>query len=270
MRSLADIIEKVHSGVFHVVFLDTQRKRIGSGTAFTSSKFLLTNGHVFDFPPETNEVWIRQSLHTSLSEGACLRVEDFRRRLVTASPPEEYDYAVLDVPELNQFKPFQFAIDGKNGHRIGDPVFFLGYPLEHKNLTCHSGVISSLYKTNNVEVIQIDASVNPSNSGGPLIDPKTERVLGIVTRKATGLTGMFNQLRLALKENMRVIDVATKGGASGVFIGGVSPMEAIKTGQFQIMQLLSEVERSANVGIGYAFSCKHVVEDVIYQTRVQN
>ena len=127
------------------------------------------------------------------------------------------------------------------------------------NLVCHAGVASSFYLSNNVDIIQVDASVNSSNSGGPLIHPKTGDVLGIITRKATGLTNMFAQLRATLNDNIRQIQQAQQAG--GISLMGINPLQAIEASQGQMLHLLSEIERSANVGIGYAFSAKHLLED---------
>jgi S1-C subfamily serine protease len=90
-------------------------------------------------------------------------------------------------------------------------IALLGFPLEHDNLTCHQGVISSFYESGPAKIIQVDASVNAGNSGGPLIDPETGAAIGIVTRKATGLSKLFNELRNSIKQNIQVAQAATGG-----------------------------------------------------------
>ena len=162
------------------------------------------------------------------------------------------------MPELMHLGPHQFELRKPSIKKIGQPVAFLGYPLEHMNLTCHAGVISSFYRSGNVNVIQIDASVNPSNSGGPLFDPDAGDVIGIITRKATGLTAMFSALRGALRSNISIIESRPAGD---ILLGGISFTEALAASQHQMLQTLDQIERSANVGIGYAFSCEHLLED---------
>jgi S1-C subfamily serine protease len=93
----------------------------------------------------------------------------------------------------------------------------LGFSLEHDNLTCHQGIISSFYRSGLDEVIQIDGSVNAGNSGGPLIDPETGVAFGIVTRKATGLSQLFAHLRQSIEAN---IDVAQRTGG-GIAVGEI-------------------------------------------------
>lgn len=42
-------------------------------------------------------------------------------------------------------------------------------------------------------------AINPSYSGGPLFDPETGDVIGIITRSATGPTNVFAELRTAIQ-----------------------------------------------------------------------
>jgi hypothetical protein len=104
--------------------------------------------------------------------------------------------------------------------------------------------------------------VNAANSGGPLILPETGEVIGIVTRKATGLSNMFDILRDSLRRNLQELTRLRSGGGS-ISIGGVDPVQAAEVTQSQLLILLDQIERSANVGIGYAFSAKHLLEDAL-------
>jgi hypothetical protein len=44
-------------------------------------------------------------------------------------------------------------------------------------------------------------------------------------------------------------------------LGGFDPVEGFKAGQNQILATLDEIERQANVGIGYAISAEHLLSD---------
>jgi hypothetical protein len=97
--SLADVFEKVKSGVFHIVFLDAGNNRVGSGTAFSTCGYLVTNHHVFSGPRDTR-VWIRRETHKSPAEGVLLSYPNFERRLRSGSDRNNFDFAILDFPEL--------------------------------------------------------------------------------------------------------------------------------------------------------------------------
>jgi S1-C subfamily serine protease len=262
--SLPDIFEKVKNGVFHIVFLDAKDKRLASGTAFATCGFLVTNHHVFVGPPESR-VWIRKQGDTSTKDGVLFSYADFSKRLRSGSEQNQYDFAILDVPEiLKKETTFQFNLSSADGKRIGERVAFLGFPFEHENLTCHTGIISSFFQSGPAKVIQLDASVNASNSGGPLVDQNTGDVFGIVTRKATGLTNGFEALRETLKKNITTMQAA--GAKVRVSIGGVDQMGALIGSQSQMLATLDEIERQANVGIGYAFSIEHLMNDNLIHT----
>jgi hypothetical protein len=257
MTDLPAIIERVRSGVFHVVFLDEHSKRLGSGSAFYAHRHLITNGHVFDTPNGTKKIWIRRQEHKEFSQGLVIDVSDFISRRIIASPAEEFDYAVLNIPEINIFSPFEFELKPAQEGQIGADVAFFGYPLDKYNMTCHRGIISSIYRVNQTHNIQIDASVNPGNSGGPLIDLSSQSVIGFITRKATGLTKLFNEPKITLHHNIHLISNLS----GGVILMGVDFKQFALAGQQQVLSLVAEIERTANVGIGYAFSSCHLLDD---------
>jgi hypothetical protein len=123
-------------------------------------------------------------------------------------------------------------------------------------------MISSIYQTGPTNILQIDGSVNHSNSGGPLLDVESGEVLGIITRKATGLTQMFQQLLQSFDENIK----ALQGAKGKIGLSGVDPIAALVAGQHQMQRVAWEIERSANVGIGYAFNMAHVSSDAVFQS----
>ena len=130
-------------------------------------------------------------------------------------------------------------------------------------MSCHAGIISSLYESNRVSVIQINASVNSSNSGGPLFDPSNGQVIGIVTRKATGLTNMFDEMKKAVQANIKFVE----SGSDNVRLSGISFRASLVSQQRQMLSTLEQIERSANVGIGYAFSTEHLLEEPRFTER---
>lgn len=259
-QTLADTIQQVRSGVFHIVFLDENDRKIGSGSAFAIKGRLVTNNHVFS-APANSRVWVSREEHLAPTDGVLLSHKEWTSRLIFGSDENNGDFAVLDMPELEQFSPHKFEMKKSDSLRMGEEVLFMGYPLDHSNVVAHRGSVSSIYKSNTVSVIQIDGSVNASNSGGPLIDLLDLKVAGIITRRATGLTSIMDQLRTAVEQNVQLLERARAPG-SKVIIGGVDPVEVAKVNQIQMLQVLGEIERSANVGIGYAFSLNDLIEQL--------
>jgi S1-C subfamily serine protease len=222
-----------------------------------ANDLLLTNNHVYVGHLTAHRVGLRRD---DMPAGQCrvFSCQQFASSLVTGSTEQSYDYAALRVPEIVRDTDHQFTLEIPGPRRIGDAVALLGFPLEHDNLTCHQGIISSFYRSGVAEVIQIDASVNAGNSGGPLIDPETGVAFGIVTRKATGLSRLFEELRGSIEANV-TMGQGLRG--SGFTVGDLDFIESFIVSQNQMLLTLSEIERQANVGIGYAFSAEHILAE---------
>lgn len=255
MNMFDDLYKRVRSGVLHIMF-SKDGKRIGSGSGFLLHGYLVTNNHVLNCFP-ADEIMI------SYSSGSLrFTFAEFTAMLVAGSTVHNYDYAVLDIPALRSEGLYDFHIEKLIKPTIGREYAVLGFPLDHNNLTIHRGIISSLYTRNSVNTIQLDASVNNGNSGGPLVELTDGGVVGIVTRKNSGLSDTFNEFQKTLDHNIAIIE---KGMCSGtISFGGFDPNQALKEGQLQLKQLCREIERSANTGIGYAFSIEHLAQESVF------
>lgn len=246
---IADIVQEVKSGVVHIVHI-VEGKRVSSGTGFMVNGYLVTNFHVIYSSPKNSNIILKilDSDSNDLSNAIKLNREDLMQKTITASDEKNNDYIVLNIPELKNINLYNFGLSSHHHKRIGDQILFLGYHFDNFNLACHTGIISSIYKKNNIDIIQIDASVNNSNSGSPLIDPITSNVIGIITRKESALTPKFNQLRSLTRNTIERLY------NSKTYINAVEPIQEIRSNNQQILELYNQIERSANVGIGYAFS----------------
>jgi Trypsin-like peptidase domain len=242
----------IRTGVIHIEF-HTKGQRVASGTGFMCKGFLVTNNHVFAGPRDST-VTLAWQPNAASDERIEVRLPyaNFAASLVAGSDRNNLDYAILKIPTLDQYQLHQFKIS-RASKSIGEDIFILGFPLEHRNLVAHKGAVSSVFQSGPAKVIQLDISVNQSNSGGPLIDSDTGDVLGIVTRKGTGLTRMFDELTRVFDQNITALE-----RSRGVAIMGVDPIAVFIAGQNQMKLLSNEIQRSANVGIGYAFSIDHV------------
>ena len=84
------------------------------------------------------------------------------------------DIALLQI--LNYRSPYYFSMkDISKNIIINTTVITLGFPLGQDKLKLTKCIISGLDEG----LIQIDAPINSGNSGGPLINLKTNKVIGI-------------------------------------------------------------------------------------------
>lgn len=252
-----DLITKCRSGVAQII-LERGRERISSGSAFLVGNGLVTNSHnIRSFAFDTVVIRFENNNEIRLLSQDCIKA------VSTESQEDDKDFAYLKLSEPEFSGRHVFELSNSTSLSVGEQVLFMGFPFGSAHLTSHLGYVSSLHESNDVEIIQLDGSVNGGNSGGPLIDLKTGKVVGIITRAETGLLrDQFNQLIQALRNNQQILQRQQQGGCK-ISLGGIDPVEAIRASQAAMEQIATQLRRSANVGIGFAFSAKYVRDEIV-------
>jgi S1-C subfamily serine protease len=249
-----------HQSICRIKHLGSNGKIITSGTGFKIiGNKILTNNHVFACPNAVRTVITFFNVDgVTSSQEIIYDQSDFNKLLIIGDPIDGWDFALLTASDFNTI-PGLYLSPETQKTQIGSDVYFLGFPLQSESLTIHSGNISAKYKhSSGIKYIQIDGSINAGNSGGPLIDLATGCVIGLITRKNTGLTEKFSELKDSFQKNM--IQLENKGAS--ISIGGVDPVHALKITQSQLDLLSDEISRSSNVGIGYAFELDEIRQHV--------
>jgi hypothetical protein len=144
--------------------------RLGSGF-FVEPERLLTNAHV------------------TCGAGVALDVKlaDGRRLPGSVRALDDWlDYAVVDVPGA---RATPLPLGDSTELVAGAPVVLIGSPVGLE-ATVHAGKVSFAARNlQGVAHVQLNADVNPGNSGGPVLDGQG-RVVGIVTLRQEGATGV--------------------------------------------------------------------------------
>lgn len=170
-------------------FFAEVREGDGSGAVLDSSGHILTNYHVIEGAREVS---------VGLFDGS-----SYPASLVGADPISDVAILKIDAPrELL----FPVILGDMSELQVGMRVFAIGNPFGLER-TMATGIISSLNRTLPLRgnrtvrsIIQIDASVNPGNSGGPLLDSKG-RLIGITTAIASR-TGQSAGVGFAIPINL--------------------------------------------------------------------
>ncbi len=101
--------------------------------------------------------------------------EEYRGNVVQSH--SALDLAYVEIDSTRTFTPLPLGSSGEV--RVSESVIAIGYPLSDElglDPTVSRGIISAKRE----DYLQTDASLNPGNSGGPLLDPHGN-VIGVIT-----------------------------------------------------------------------------------------
>lgn len=145
---------------------------IGAGTGFfvSSQGHIVSNNHVV---------------------GVC-------RKVTTKINGKVYNLDILATDRVNDlgivkanFRPRSYLSIKSSGAKLGEDIVALGYPLTGRlsdSVKITKGIVSSLSgPENNYSQIQIDAALQPGNSGGPVLNTGAE-VVGVAS---AGLSKLY-------------------------------------------------------------------------------
>lgn len=254
---LNDLWNGIHSSVCSITFTNAAGDRLSSGTGYRTGNYIITNNHVIQVPGarRVSIRFVEADGHTTLIQRDYGRLE-FQQFLVDGDPEDSWDYAILAIDDPEILARPALQLTAQNQHCIGRNVALFGYQFDQPNQSVHSGIISSTFSRAGVDYLQLDSSINNGNSGGPLIDIDSAEVIGIVTRKATGLTEEFDKLIESFRDNIAALEQSR--GMVG--LAGIDPIRALIATQVQMSQVSIELKRSSNVGIGYAYNIRKIRE----------
>lgn len=150
---------------------ETQTVGSGSGVIITSDGYIITNNHVISGA---------EKIKVYLQDGT-----EYEAELIGA---DSYtDLAVIKIDAENLYA----ATIGVSGNlMVGDTIYAIGNPLGVLATSVSKGIISGLDREVTIDgqqmtLMQVNASVNPGNSGGGLFNADGE-LIGIVNSKASG------------------------------------------------------------------------------------
>ena len=141
----------------------------GTGTGFFVNKegYVITNYHVVKLSENNTKIVFRNK-----EKDAKIIAYD-----------EVLDIALLKVEVKNK----NYIMFSNSSPKKAQSILVAGYPYGKyisDDLKITSGIINSLKGIkNNTSMLQIDATVNPGNSGGPIVDKDSGSLVGVATMK---------------------------------------------------------------------------------------
>jgi len=182
---------------------------LGSGFVYDTKGHIITNQHVIE-DADTIEVTF---LDGNITSANVVGMDIYS------------DIAVIKVDsQVTTLHPV--VLGASSDLTVGDPVAAMGNPFG-LSYTLTAGIVSSLERTMEaiggyviIDVIQIDAAVNPGNSGGPLVNIKGQ-VVGVNTALRSE-TGTFTGIGFAIPSDTvkrEIVDLIETGTYKHPWLG---------------------------------------------------
>ncbi len=245
-----------HSSICLIRFLNENDIEVVTVTGFKSGEYIFTHDMINRIHNKAEFVEIRfvkEDGHT-VSAFERLSMHDFTEKIITSYDQEITGFAVISVADLNfgSIPSLQLAL---NRHMyIGQAVALLGFQYDSPSLTIKSGILSTVIHRNGTRYLQFDGTTIWGNSGSPLIDLKTNEVLGIIGYKLDRKNKSYEKLTEISNANIKSLEKAL-----GEFeVSGVDPFQVLIAWQKQILQLAGEIYKASGSGIGIAIDAKSI------------
>ena len=172
----------------------------GTGFFVHPDGFLLTNEHIVEGAKEIAVV---------TSDGRSLPA-----RVIRADAYK--DLALIKVEVVNS--PY-LALGRSADVKVLDSIIAVGFPYAEKigaELSAYDGKVNAIRESGRIPILQIDANVNPGNSGGPVLNDRGE-VVGVVVGKVDAAASLLKEGDLPERINFAIPIDECKGVISAAF-----------------------------------------------------
>jgi S1-C subfamily serine protease len=217
-----DLIKGVKNKIVFIGFKQKQENNQYmvsiSGTGFLyEKKYIISCAHIYNQIPKNEGI----EVFIGVLDKSENHIDTYKTQDVDfVSKDDQRDIAIFklrtEIGEDKCFKNSDFELDETN-IQAGKEVLFVGFPLANDFLKigigitlfankCIVGAVKYSSIDNKIDFVQIDSHVNPSNSGSPLFDNETGKIVGVVS-------GTFNntvksQVEIQIPRNMGIVKPA--------------------------------------------------------------
>lgn len=244
-NSISSSVDKVY-GATAIIISKKSGQQISTGTGFVykvdgNKAYVMTNNHVID---EADEVEIEFNDGTERIDAKIIGGDAYA------------DIAVLEIDKTDNVNVVE--IGDSESLKLGDTIFTVGSPMgiEYKG-TVTKGILSGKNRMVEVslsgstsdyymKVLQLDAAVNPGNSGGPLCDV-SGKVIGIISLKIVQDEVEGMGFAIPIEDALEYAELIEKGGEISRPYLGISMLDL--TEEYYLWQYRINIPEDLEEGI---------------------
>lgn len=194
-RSARAYTVRIRTQITTPFFEDERGSMEGAGFLIDSQRgWVVTNAHVVGRSPSTVSVAFADSPYRPAHK---VYVDPYA------------DIAIIEVDALDRWHPVASLACGEV-LEVGEPIGAFGHPLGLR-FTGTRGIVSGRTDKFGPDFIQIDATVDHGNSGGPVLSLRDGQVVGIATAGATGSKADRLNFATPIRDVCRIADLLRAG-----------------------------------------------------------
>lgn len=259
--------DNCYQAVCNISFFSENGIKVGALTGFRIQNYLVTDEFIYNIKRFGEVVFqfIEKDGYTPANSFR-MSASEFHERISRVVEYENEGYALIHLDNLNMDGiPSLIPDFGSNLH-IGQSIAILGFHGDQENMSLKGGLVSSFVKMENgKKYIQFDAAIKQGNSGSPLIDIHSGKVIGVVGYRLSAFSRSYEAFKNIIDENLRLL----RKSEGKMNIMDIDPIQVLIANQNQLKQMSREFYRTAMMNYGFAheiYSMKEyldVAEDAV-------
>jgi hypothetical protein len=242
--------KELHAAVCSINFFSDNGIKLTALTGVKVANYIITDVSVYKIL-KCNEVAIRFMQEDGYSPKFIVKMPfgEFLERINRLVEFEDEGYALIELDQIDTSDIPGMDIELQKDFCIGQQIIMIGYQADQDNLSLKNGIISSFFKSkNDKNTIQFDAVIKHGNSGSPLINAETGKVIGVVGHRLATISKSYEDFKKIIDENLRLL----KKSEGMMNILEIDPIQVLIANQNQMKQVSKDFYRSASMLFGYA------------------
>lgn len=224
----------------------------GSGFSFCEDSIVITNLHVIESKVDFKTGTVSSSPVLLMCENG----EFIESKVMGVNKNNDTAILKLNGP-LPQGREVLQPLDGFLANR-GRKIIFTGYPHGLNELLAHEGTISSPLPA---DAFNIDGMANGGNSGGPIVEVETGKVIGILS--ARRFIGDNDMKKLKDATNTIIQQCQSIRQAGTVISAGFNVADLNQAYATGLSMLTAVLENNANSGIAIGLPIAPALKDIM-------